>query len=205
MESSIRKPGAVHRARFMASCLYLLKIFLFHEQFQTSDENLSHVKVLAEYVALLHAPYFLKSPLAVSAPRQDRDFWVDIQNYQNCFDQDDIEFSMIDAVRSSVMNHLWYVTEELVVFALFDENLSDDERSRMAAALLASPRPQIFTVGKPLFPSADLMTANPSLHTFIGKRSWLLFDMLNAVGQWLHKDTREWSSEAEYNMMRDLP
>ena len=28
--------------------------------------------------------------------------------------------------------------------------------------------------------------------------------MLNAVGQWLHKDTREWSSEAEYNMMRDL-
>ena len=50
----------------------------------------------------------------------------------------------------------------------------------MATALLASPRPLIFKVGKPLFPSADLMTANPSLHTFIGKRSWLLSDMLNA-------------------------
>ena len=25
-----------------------------------------------------------------------------------------------------------------------------------------------------------------------------------AIGQWLHKDSREWDSEPEYNMMRDV-
>ena len=33
IRSPIRKPGACHRARFMASCLYLFKIYLFKSQF----------------------------------------------------------------------------------------------------------------------------------------------------------------------------
>ena len=36
VDISIRKPGAVHRACFMASCLYLLKISLYQKQFDTT-------------------------------------------------------------------------------------------------------------------------------------------------------------------------
>lgn len=38
----IRKPGALHRARFMASCLYLLKICMFQTQFQTQCHSRFH-------------------------------------------------------------------------------------------------------------------------------------------------------------------
>ena len=61
----ISKPGAIHRARFMASCLYLLKICLYQKQFQTAAQNIRDTTVLGEYIALIHAPYFLKSPLAI--------------------------------------------------------------------------------------------------------------------------------------------
>ena len=73
----------------MASCLYLLKIFLYNEQLEAGDitpEELSDVEILAEYIALLHAPYFLQTPLAIAAPRIDRDFWVNVNNYQALFD-----------------------------------------------------------------------------------------------------------------------
>ena len=148
IEPSIRKPGAIHRARFMASCLYLLKIYLYQEQYDTTPENIHHVAVLAEYVALLHAPYFLKAPLAISAPRQDRDFWVDVQCYQRCFSENDVQHEMLTAVLTSIMNHLWYLSQELVIFALFDDNLSDDDRKMMALKLLASARPTTFKPGK---------------------------------------------------------
>ena len=198
---SIRKPGAVHRARFMASCLYLLKIFLYKTQFETVAENISHVNVLAEYIALLHAPYFLKSPLAISAPRQDRDFWVDVRTYQECFQEGEMQYVMLAAVRESVMNHLWYLTEELVVFGLFDCNLADEERKEMAIKLLASPRPRQFPPGKPRFPR-NLMSRRPSLDSFVGKRSWSLFEKLHAVGNWLQLEVGDWSKTDEYKRMR---
>ena len=88
VEDVVRKPGACHRARFMASCLYLLKIVLFNEQL-TADvidyDELEDAKILVEYIALLHVPYFLQSPLAIAAPRLDRDFWTSVCQYKQLF------------------------------------------------------------------------------------------------------------------------
>lgn len=198
---TIRKPGACHRARFMASSLYLLKICLYKKQFKTSKENLLHADILGEYIVLLHAPYFLQSPLAISAPRQDRDFWTDMQNYQKCFEADELQYLMSQAVLDSVKNHLWYLTEELVVFALFDKNLSDEERSNMAKRLLEIPRPDNFKLGKPIFP-VEKMSVRPTLESFIGQRSWLLFHKLNADGDWLRLEIFHWSQHDEYERMR---
>ena len=122
---------------------------LFVSRPVSDPEQIEDVKILAEYVALIHAPYFLQSPLAVSAPRQDRDFWIDIHNYKKCFKEGDVEYDMLEAVlRIMQMNHLWYLTEELVIFALFDDNLDDGERKSMAHNLLSTPRPIQFKPGE---------------------------------------------------------
>ena len=134
-EEVVRQPGAIHRARFMASCLYLLKTSLYKEQLQADDitaKELQDVEILAEYVALLYAPYFLQAPLAIAAPRNDRDFWVELNKYKECFHQEEIQFDVITAIQDSVLLHLWYLTEQLVVFALFDEDLPANERKAMA-------------------------------------------------------------------------
>ena len=88
-----------------------------------------------------------------------------------------------------------------MVFGLFDYNLADEERRAMGSKLLASPRPLHFKPGKPLFP-LDKMSPHPSLHSFIGKRSWLIFEKLNAVGDWLQLEVNDWSKDDEYQRMR---
>ena len=44
--------STVHHSQSIASCLYLLKIFLYHEQFKTSPESTAHTEILTEYRAL---------------------------------------------------------------------------------------------------------------------------------------------------------
>ena len=39
ISNAIRKPGACHRARFMAHCLYIMKIFIFKSQFHELTPN----------------------------------------------------------------------------------------------------------------------------------------------------------------------
>ena len=73
----------------------MVKIHLFRDQFETDPKNLEEVKILAEYVALVQGPYFL----AISAPRQDKDFWLDIiMKYQTCFDEGDIQYEICSSL-----------------------------------------------------------------------------------------------------------
>ena len=199
----IRKPGAIHRARFMASCLYLLKICLYRDQFVTDQQNIIDAMILSEYIVLIHAPYFLKSPLAISAPRHDRDLWVDLQKYNQCFRAAMRQSSMIEAVKVSVKNHLWYLTEDLVIFGLFDEGLDSVERKAMATRLASLPNQGNFAPGKPVFP-VDLMVDNPKLDSFVGPRSWMLFNILHANGTWLQNDVCEWHQNEEFARMKAI-
>jgi hypothetical protein len=81
------------------------------------------------------------------------------------------------AVIASITRHLWYLTEELVVLALFNESLSDFTRMLIAKRLFITPRPSTFEIGKPNFPKINLSAQAP-FHEFIGPRSWLLFFLI---------------------------
>ena len=188
----------------MASAIYSLKISLLGEQFHSaSPEDIFNVSLLAEYIALLHVPYFLKSPLSIAAPRQDRDFWIDIHEYRKCFAEGSLQQDMIDAVAKSVKNHLWYLSEELVIFALFDHDLNENERKMMAEALCQIRRPANFQPGKPKF-QVDLLCQYPQLHSFVGERSWLIFDKIGAHGNWLYQEVNMWDSDEEFCKMRKI-
>ena len=90
---------------------------------------------------------------------------------------------MINAVQKNFCGHLWYLTEQLVVFALCDKELSNQERTQIASQLLLQAKPQHFPPGKPKFPAMNLFTDNPELHTFVGPKSWLLFHKLEIEGR----------------------
>ena len=72
----------------------------------------------------------------------------------------------------------------------------------MADQLRLFPRPATFAPGKPKI-SIELTTDNPSLDAFLGERSWLLFDKLNAHGTWLEKDPNEWDDDTELLRMKE--
>ncbi len=123
---------------------------------------------------------FFRSRISVFAPIDDFNFLEEMMWYK----EEDLQIGT--AVIASINRHLWYLTEELVILALFNESLSDFTRTIMARKLFKTHRPTSFIIGKPNFPTINL--SMPTLfHEFIGPRSWLLFSLLqlNNPQDWL--------------------
>ena len=48
------------------------------------------------------------------------------------------------------------------------------------------------------------MCASPQLDSFIGERSWLVFDKLAGIGNWLRLNVDQWDSDPEYLRLREV-
>ena len=72
---------------------------------------------------------------------------MDLGKYKWCFEENSSQLAMVEAIKESVKNHLWYLTAELVVFGLFDNGLDENERKAIATKLLNCHRPNMFHPG----------------------------------------------------------
>lgn len=72
----------------------------------------------------------------------------------------------------SVGLHLDYLTQENVIFALFDPTLSDQEKNIMAQTLISTNRHVSFEIGKPKPPVIEWrLDDSPALSDFVEERS----------------------------------
>ena len=145
-----KKKGAMHEARFMADAIYLLSMELFASECFVDDRLTEQVHKMAVFIAVWHAPNFLKCSLAATAPANDLSFFQDMLRLS---ESEDPDFARIGAqVAESVQRHTSYMKAPQVVFALFDEKAGVKERRDLASALSAIPRldtsPSCFKPGK---------------------------------------------------------
>ena len=100
----------------------------------------------------------------------------------------------------SVYSHLWYLTEQLVVLALWDKGVPDEERKAIANRLLITEQPEHITTGKPVFPNHLLNNdiAIPDLNEFVWKKSWLLFQFFSIPHNWLSIPVFTWNGNEGY-------
>lgn len=104
-------------------------------------------------------------------------------------------------VKQSLLRHLWYLSEPLVVMALFDNEVSNHAKEEMALALQAVPRAQGFAPRKPALPAHIIRNDNVTLRSFIGEKSWLSFNLLGNDGGWLGLPPDQWEANAEFQQM----
>ena len=93
-----------------------------------------------------------------------------------------IDTDISKAVVDSVCRQMFYLAEELIVFALCDKNVSHSEKEDLVRALIRADRPQRFIPKKPEFKVHLLKNKPhdvPRLTDFIGERSWLVFDLFD--------------------------
>ena len=107
------------------------------------------------------------------------------------------------------------ITEQSVITALADENLSADQRKSLALALYKTPWADKFQPEQPKFPDVfdEKLYPNklwfsgqvPQLQDFVGPRSWLIFNKLQ-LGQvdceWLQLEPTAWSLMSGYQRFR---
>ena len=82
------------------------------DHFEQDDEGKEQSRALAEFISLIHAPYFLQARLASATPRLEQDLYVRLCEYQGLFQE--ILFSspwLSEAALGSLMRHTWYLTD----------------------------------------------------------------------------------------------
>lgn len=165
-----------------------------------SSTELSGVKRMANFIALYYTHAFLRSRLSSCSPAGDLHFLSLMKLYRT---QDP---SASDICVKSILLHLWYLTEELVVFAIFGTDLQDSLRQQMVLKLPSCQRPKIFKPQKPVFPDIDPMTITYpyQLVDFIGSRSWLLFNLLYLSEEkldWMQVPVNYWKNMVGYQKL----
>ena len=81
----MRAPGAVHKARFLAKSLYIMKLFMLADKLPeglVTPRMRDNIDRMAVYIALFHGPWFLQASWASAAPRLDIELWNHMCSYE---------------------------------------------------------------------------------------------------------------------------
>ena len=205
-----RKPGAYHKARFMANVIYGTKMFLL-QHLDMDNERMDQDKVAMEmefndeyketlgrfvkFTSLVYVPYFMVTSIGADAPHNDLDLYKLLNKYKK------IDTEVAEIALKVLERHLFYLTQENVVMALFSNKLDEDKKSRIASRLLTFSVPDQFKTEKPR-PPTDL-DKDSTLESLVGEKSWTLFHILGVGTDWLKLEPSKWGEDIDFCEVRD--
>ena len=204
-EVKIQRPGATHKARWMARLLHTLKIVLLKRAVKDSmsgrdkwisDAALQKIERFVTFATHVYVPWWFQCPVSASAPHNDLSLIKLLHAYA------EVDEVISSAVLSGFKNHLWYLVCELTPLGLFDPAVSEDQKSHMASAILSSEKCEEFQnrhgtgYGKPCFP--EIPSSGAELKDFIGSDSWKFFDLLKINPDFLNCSPDSWTEQESY-------
>ena len=217
-----KRKGAMHEARFMADCIYLLSMELFSGEYVMDSSLQMKVHKMAVFISVWHGPMFLKCSIPTKAPEQDLSYFHDMLEISDI--EDPLLSNIGVKVAESIQRHTAYLKPSQVVFALFDEEAEDAARRQLADALAAITRPgmSVLKSGKvaevPLlcslkecvgtfFCQDDDGNGYPrkQLPEYLTSRSYLLFNLLKIEDlSWLKEPVSVWPNHPSYILCHDV-
>jgi hypothetical protein len=130
-ETAVKKPCAMHRAKWMAKAIYWLKIELLFARNETvlrlTARELMGIKRFNRFVMSVYLESWFTSRTASDAPINDL---LLIQRLHTYDDE-----KVRDVCLSIMQRHSWYLTPELATLALFSDLASAEEKSTLVATI----------------------------------------------------------------------
>lgn len=185
-------PGAMHKARWMSKIIYSIKIWLFRDQFQMKPVTLKGIQAVTVFYVTVYAKAWCTAHLTSQAPKNDFDLMKQLLLYPN--------ETIRNATTKKFSRHFWYLSEELILLALFDERVSSDMKRKMVKAIekdrqKISRRPSL---------NAEAFLRNEGLEQFVSKASMTLFNRLGLSDDWLKEDPTKWPQLENYLKAQSL-
>jgi hypothetical protein len=125
-----RFPGPISHARWMAKAIYVLKIFLFKQQFKLNKNEEKLVQNMSVFIIRAYVKAWFESTIAPKAPYNDLNFLKTLIQYE------EIDSHISKATVKKFIRHLWYLSSEAAALAFFDENISIKEKRMMAKKIM---------------------------------------------------------------------
>ena len=151
----------------MADAIYLLTLEMIKNISNIMNEKEKKmVKTASLFISLTYCPWFFKRSLSIKASVNVLAAFKDVFDLSKEYP----EFSQ--SILKSMQNHTWYLSQQLVVMALVDDDVEKDEKKNILQKLLQFPVPEEFMKGKPKMP---VITLSTTLSNLVGDQSWILF------------------------------
>lgn len=194
-----RLPGPMHHARWISKALYALKIFMFLSEFEVTKEEKRSLRDFCIFVVKFYVQAWFGCTNALGAPKQDLDFLQSIK-----------KFSKIDAdVSSTVLkkfkNHLWYLSEEPIGLAFFDDNVSIADKILLSKTFRTQYKPEGIRDFKLKIPALEMIPiCEYKLHHFITENTKFFFERFEIKTTFMQKKPEEWNTDEEYIAAQDM-
>ena len=172
---TFRRPGAYHRARWMAKGLYCIQIYLFRRQlkeasnFAFTRHQEEAIKRVCVFLVSIYVRHWFEAPRAVDAPINDLLLLKEIEAYKL------VDADVAKKAMDKVKGHLWYLSEDLAPLAMFSKKVSLEEKTQMLQNIKAasSTKSDLRRVDMKTSTVADL-----KISQFVTRRSQNLFSRL---------------------------
>jgi len=203
----MRKPGAMHKARWMAKVIYAIKMTLYSEQLRNLPkgtvaygDQLDKLKDFVIFITHVYCDWWLKCQSIKRAPLMDLHLYKTLLSYKQ------VNAKIANSALRVLNRHLWYLTPEMVVFGLFDFNAPERDRQEMASRLKTLKPEDLPSVpsnrfgsdyGKPSFPSIDHET---SLSDLLSTDSWFAVKLLNLDMGFLEEPVDKWQKMESFQL-----
>ena len=199
---TFKKPGAYHKARWMAPLIYGCKMFLFRKQLKTQLKKdkkfLENLERFSIFATLFYVEHWFAAPLAAEAPYMDLKLYKEMLQFQK------YDSAIATAVVQKFMLHTWYLNQEYTAFSLFSKNISDKEKSSIAKKLSKVTPPKKYESGYPMpvqLPQ-NKKGLDRKLSDSVMDGSLFLFDKLGFAKDWLYMPVTTWETNENFCKMR---
>lgn len=181
-----RAPGAVHHARWMSKVIYAIKVWIFRGQFRLTSREERSLKRIGLFSVRYYTKAWTEASTSVKAPLNDLQLLQSLSSYK---DKD-----VAKAAASKLRKHIWYLSEELVAMAMFDDRLSTTTKNAIAAKVNEKASASIDRSNPPNLAEPNEL----SLTDFATPNTILFFEKLNLSHEFLLKDASEWPELDDY-------
>ena len=186
----IQRPGADHHARWMAKSIYILKMTLLRHQLDLHWQTKRKVEKMSLFVVFVYLKSWFSAFCLTSAASNDLELFRRIDKFKS------VHKKVSAAAANVLQRHTWYLTEELVPLALFNEKLPLDDRTHLALKIGQLPLEEL-DIRKPSLPSIHLKS---ELIEYVGVRSTLPFTLVGVPHTFLLLP--DWSTSPHYEKMK---
>ena len=187
--------SATDHARWMSKVIYCIKIAMFQDQLKcdNSESLLTKIVDLARFLCLYYVKPWSRASLPFHAPIEDLILYKTLVTNAKEHKSESLR-QLSQAVASKFENHFWYLTERLVVLALFS-TASVHEKQGMAKAMKKYRNDASFDHSVHKMPTVPAFT---QLKDLIGRESWVLLKLINKQSLFLSKPASLWERNECY-------
>ena len=191
----MKAPGARHHARWMSKVIYSIKIAMFQDQLKCDilESLLTKIVDLARFLCLYYVKRWSRASLPFRASIEDLILYKTMVTNAKEHKSESLR-QLSQAVASKFEDHFCYLTERLVILALFS-TASVHEKQSMAKAMKKYQNDTSFHHSVHKMPTVTTFT---QLKDLIGRESWVLFKLINKQPLFLSKPASLWERNECY-------